>query len=211
MPEAFTNIETPIAADDSSGRGLYLPASGHDIDSAEFVSLTVNKPVRLGPNTWKLSWSSILSNVTFSIYRDGELALQTKLLSHIFYIEQGESPVFEIIDTPGGLPSVGFPGNSLITWYAIAGTDHYRVEEFVAAVWTLQRKIVAGDKPYFNFRTRWLEDVTIHQFRVIAVGTNGNESTAKLVNVFMVRHPDPPLAGFAYNGAGPKTVTITEL
>lgn len=211
MPETIQQAQIPIVGDDSIARGLYAPVSSPDIHSSVFVSLTVNKPVRLGPNTWKLSWSSILSNVTFRIFRDGQLQLETRNTSAIFYVESGESPIFEIFDTPCGTPSESFPGTSLITWYAIPDTELYRVEEFISAVWTLRRKIKDLGRTYFSFRTRWLEDVTLHNFRVIAVGNNGNNSTAKLVDVFMVRHPDPPNAGFVYDGAGPKTVTITQL
>ncbi len=160
---------------------------------------------------WKLTFSSDLSEPTFFIYRDGVLWNTTQNTEINVYIDAEETPVFDIFDSANDVPGLAFPGRAVLNWDATIATKEYRIEEFVAAVWKLRQVIKDNGQGYFRFQSRWLEDVTSHQFRVIAVGENGNDSIARTLTVFMVRNPDPPRVTFSYDGAGPKTVTMTAI
>lgn len=155
----------------------------------------------------------------FRWYRDGALvAGPTDLAEMEFGPEPGEGFVVEVLDDADLEPATGFPGRVRLGWTpADSTTAEYRVEEYVSGTWTARRRLRHEDgKGWYRFESRYLEDVTSHQFRVIAVGTNGNESTLLTKSVLMVRHPDVPIAdadleaSIVYDGATPKTVTITE-
>lgn len=155
----------------------------------------------------------------FRWYRDGALVHGPSDLSYMeFTIQQGESFVVEVLDDADLEPATGFPGRIRLGWTpADSTTKEYRVEEYVSAVWTERRRLRhQANVGWYRFESRFLEDVTTHQFRVIAVGINGNETTLFTKSVLMVRHPDAPVADanleakIVYDGATPKTVTITE-
>lgn len=155
----------------------------------------------------------------FRWYRDGALIHGPSDLSYMeFTLEAGESLLIEILDDADLEPATGFPGRIRLGWTpADSTTKEYRVEENVATVWTERRRLQhQANVGWYRFESRFLEDVTTHQFRVIAVGINGNETTLFTKSVLMVRHPDAPVADanlvtkIAYDGATPKTVTITE-
>ncbi len=173
--------------------------------------ITSTTLISLQPTVWKLSWTSDQVDPTFFVYRDGLLWDTLTNTEITFFVDPSQTPVFDVFDSINDSPGLAFPGQAVLNWDATPDTKEYRVEEFIAAVWELQKIITDEGQGYFRFQSRWLEDVTSHQFRVIAVGNNANLSTAKLLTVFMVRNPDPPRTTFAYDGAGPKTVTITAI
>ena len=172
------------------------------------MSVTIEQPQRVGPGAWRITWSSDLSDPTFYVYRDGRLIATTALTSLVFTIAAGESPVIEVFDDAATLPSTAFPGRVTLAWYAIAAVDHYRIDEYVASVWTQRRRIRDDGSGYFRWRSRFLKDVTSHQFRVVPVGTNGNAGTATSFTVLMVRHPDPPNLTTSYD-SGTRQLTFT--
>lgn len=155
----------------------------------------------------------------FRWYRDGALiAGPTDLAEMDFSVLAGESFVVEVLDDADLEPATGFPGRIRLGWPpADSTTQGYRVEEYVSGSWTERRRLQhQANVGWYRFESRFLEDVTTHQFRVIAVGINGNETTLFTKSVLLVRHPDAPVADanletkIAYDGATPKTVTITE-
>lgn len=171
------------------------------------MAVTIGQPVRTGPRTWRVSWSSDLVTPTFHVYRNGGLVAVTGERSMSFTVDEGESLMLEVRDDGGG-PSPYFAERVTVRWEREAGSASYRVEELVSAVWTERATVREDGRQYFQFVSRVLEDDTTHSFRVVAVGVNGNESTATQLSVLMVRRPDPPSLGFAYDG-GTQRVTIT--
>ena len=147
--------------------------------------------------------------VTFFIFRDGRLINETEQTEQSFVLDGGDGLVLEVLDDPNAKPITAFPGKFTLTWFATPDTDHYRVEEFVDAVWVLRKRISDLGEGYFKHTTRFVEDVTVHQFRIIPIGTNQNPGTITLFSALMVRHPDPPVVNFSYSNAT-ETLTITE-
>lgn len=176
------------------------------------MSITSVTSQRLAGGSWRVTWASDLGTPTFYVYRDGSLVAVTQATSRTFTVPTGHSPVIEVFDSSSTSPSAVYPGQATVAWYRPSGAaqadiDHYRVEEYVSAAWTLRKKVVEDGAGFWRWTSRWLEDVTTHQFRVIAVHANGNQSTATQLDVFMVRHPSPPKVTLNYaSGTGKVTV-----
>jgi hypothetical protein len=165
------------------------------------MTVTMNPAKRMGGNSWWLSWSSDLTDPTFYIYdlSGNGLLSTTKETGMLVICEAGESRVIEVRDAVWANVPRGFPGRLDLFWYATADTAHYRIEEYVGSAWALVGKQTDDGAGHWTWRTRFLEDITTHQFRIVPVGTNGNSGTAKTWSVLMVRHPDPPQVTFAYD------------
>ena len=171
--------------------------------------VTVDEPVQIGRRTYRITWSSTNSAPRYYIFKGGDLWQVTDIEELILGIEPGDSMPLTITDCPQIVAPVRFDGRLDLRWRATDGTEHYRIEEFIAAAWTLVRKIRDQGEVAFRHRTRYLEDDQTHMFRVIAVGDNQNQSPATLLTVLMVRNPDIPNVSYAFN-TGPSTLTITE-
>src|SRR5688572_25678159 len=98
--------------------------------------VTFSEPIRVGPRTWRLSWSSDLVDPTFRVYRDGVLIATTRAASITVTVPDGQSPTFEVLDDADTAAAAGYPGQALLFWQRTSGADKYRVEELVGAVWT---------------------------------------------------------------------------
>lgn len=173
------------------------------------MAVTINSPVQVDDFTWQLSWSSSLPGTpAYYVYRDGELVDTTYAQEKLIHVEADEAPIFEILDDSTAEPAYAYPAALTLRWYEVAATDRYEVQELVGAVWTTRAVITDSGQGYFAWRSRPLEDETVHQFRVRAIGTNGNTGTALTLSCLTVRNPDPPEATWSYS-AVTKKVTIT--
>lgn len=172
------------------------------------MAVTISKPVKIGQRSFSVGWSSSLTTPTFYVYQDGLLISTTQLTEQVFTVEAGESLIVEVLDSPTEAPITAFPGKLTIGWYSSAGAASYRVEELILGAWTLRADITDNGQGFFRWKTRFLEDVTVHQFRVVPVGTNGNNGTPLVFSAIMVRHPDPPEQNFIYSDVT-KKVTVS--
>jgi len=162
------------------------------------MTVTINTPVQTGSNTWLVSWSSNLSTPTYYIYQDGTLIKTMQTTSTTFWAAAGESLNIEILDDEDEVPESAFPGRLTLAWEKCTETDYYRIDEYVDAAWTERARIPDDGTYYYQWQTRFLEDVTSHQFRIVPVGDNGNEGAAKTFTVLMVRHPAEPSVSYTY-------------
>jgi len=171
-------------------------------------AVTMNEPELLDRYTVRFSWTSNLDDPTFWVYRNGVLATVTKATSVTWSVDPAEELVVEVLDDANAKPARSFPGRFTLHWQGTAGVDHYRIEESVSGVWTTRGRVADIGQNYFRWVSRWLEDETTHQFRIIPVGTNKNEGTPKTFSALMVRNPDVPDVNWSYD-AGTKKVTIS--
>lgn len=104
----------------------------------------------------------------------------------------GEHPHIEVLDSSAASPGVAFPGRWTLNWFQSSGAVSYRIEEYVSGVWTLRETVAEQGYGAYNWLTRWLEDCTQHQFRIIPVDAAGNQGSATSFTATMVRHPDLP-------------------
>lgn len=173
------------------------------------MTVTINNPQRLSEDTYLLSWSSTETDPAYYIYRDGELIDTTFAETYAVTIEEGESPVFEILDDVDAVPIPGYPARQEICWLPATSAESYRIDEYVDSAWVQRDSVPDDGSPFFSWTTRPLEDVTTHLFRVTPVGANGNDGTSKTYSIAMVRCPDPPDVTITYDDET-GTLTIDE-
>lgn len=165
------------------------------------MTVTMSAPLALDAGAWRLAWSSDLTGPTYYVYRDGRLVATTAARQMDFAVAEGECLAVEVLDDPDEMPASAFPGQLDLHWYSVAGTASYRIEEYVGTTWTLRAIVRDRGQGYFSWRSRWLEDVAVHQFRTVPVGTNGNQGTARTMTCLMVRIPDVPSVSYSYSGS----------
>jgi len=174
------------------------------------MAVTFAEPSYLAPGQWLISWSSSFgAGAHFWIYLNGELVEEdTPTTSMVVAMTTpGDLTELEVLDAAPESLDPAYPSRAHLGWYGVDGAASYRVEEYVGAAWTERKPLNAEDADFFVFRTRVLEDSTVHQWRVVPVGANGNEGTPLTWSFLMVRRPDPPDVTFSYDeGTGEVTV-----
>ena len=176
------------------------------------MTATLNSPNlisrRSGGSVYRLTWSSTESAPTYDLYEltGGGLVYHGMAETITVTVKNGESPIYWVTDSAAS-PPAGYPGKIKLQWRRSAGVSYYRIDEQVSGSWTRRAKIFEEGKWIYHWATRWLEDAADHNFRVVAVGTDGNESTAASIAVLMVRWPDVPQVSYSYAGG---VVTISE-
>ena len=175
------------------------------------MTVTIDTETRVDANTLFYEWSSDLHDPTFYVYVDAKMVNTTKATSQEFHVEPDDFPAIEILDNPSTEPQYARSSRETLAWYAHSLAESYRIDELVSDVWTERATIFDAGEGFFVWVSRPLEDMTQHEFRVVPIGTDGNDGqTPARIFVPMIRLPDVPNVAYTYNGATPKTVTITE-
>lgn len=171
------------------------------------MAVTIESITQVGKQSFKLVYSSDLGGTpTFYIYLDGILVALTIRTNHIISISPDEQVMIEILDTTDA-PSQVFPGKIRLCWFAVDSANYYHVDEYIDSVWT-ERARIDDNSGYMNFDSRFVEDGQNHRFRIVAVDSSGNESTAAELIVLCVRHPDGPDVDYSYDdGTGKVTIS----
>ncbi len=174
------------------------------------MAVTIQTPVQVGPNTWRLFWTSSLSTPTYQIFGDGQYVATTTGEHRDFPLNvvDGESALVEILDSATVPATTAMGARATISWDDVATAARYRVEQFVGAAWVVVKELIADQTRYHFITPTLAGTATAHQFRVTAIGVNGNEATAATINILSTRHPDPPTVAYAYSDAT-KKVTLT--
>lgn len=145
----------------------------------------------------------------FYVWRDDEQVGTTTEGSWEFEVAAGESPLISVFDVAGSEPGFAAAGRAWICWGAVANAAEYLIEEYVSSVWTERARVPDSGGSYYSWRTRYLEDCVVHQFRVTPVGGDGNEGTATVFPFLMVRTPDVGnWEGSFDSGTGKVTMTL---
>ncbi len=175
--------------------------------------VTYQKTLRVDRVSWRQPFTSdITPPVPFRVFIGGVLVSQFVSTdgNGNYRLNSDQGSVFiEVLDKDCSIPEIAFPGRITIGWRSVVGAVEYKVEEFVSAVFVLRKTVEDDGVGAFTFLSRFLEDVTTHLFQVVPVDAAGNLGTPLSFSVLMVRHPDVPNVGYSYDGAGPKTVTIS--
>ena len=176
------------------------------------MAVTYDKPVRVDEWTFVLRWTSDRTRpVPFRVFREGVMFAEFDSSDGEgeIYITAapGEYPFVEVLDHADAVSSIAFPGRLTLYWVGVTGAEYYTIEEYVSSVWTARDTVYDNSQGAFSWLTRWLEDVTSHQFRITAVDEAGNDGTPLSFTCVMVRHPDTPSVSMALTGS--RTVTIS--
>lgn len=172
--------------------------------------ITLLTKQQLGPQMWELTWASDLGGTpTFYVYRDGILALSTTRTSHRFQVFEGEILQIEVLDDANTLPATVYPRNVLLQWEPVANSAKYLVQQWDGAAWDTIRTVLATGRAVMSHSTAKLTDGTQYKFRVVPVGTNGVNGTAREWTIDVVGRPDAPVASGVYDsGTGLVTFTV---
>jgi len=173
------------------------------------MTVTVNQPSPINATTWRITWSSDLTDPEYRIYQDGLLAATTGAEEWIATVPAGEALLLEILDDPDETPTTAYPGKITIGWWAVSGAASYRVDEYIEGAWTARATLLETGLGYYRWDSRYLEDVTTHQFRVVPITAFGNDGAAAVFSVLMVRHPDVPSVAYTYD-EDTAIITISE-
>ena len=160
--------------------------------------VTIISQVRTGDKSTLITYSRNLGSPTFYIYVDGVLVAQTTQTEYTIAVNPGETVVVEILDDAAAQAMQIFPGKARLGWFFVEDTDYYRIDEYIEGEWT-ERKKMPENNGYMEFESRFLKDGQDHQFRIVPVGINGNEGTARQFSVRTVRTPDTPDADYTYS------------
>ena len=164
------------------------------------MAVTFNQPVRIGQRSWRVSWTSDASDPTYYVYRDGALVQQSAAASIVLALEPGEQLWLEVYDAaPTDRPRY-FAAAVRLQWQRCSvEVDYFRVDQYVGSSWVELQRIPDEGLEYVAFVTPQLADDTVHQFRMVPVGLDGNAGTAITFDHHMVRRPDVPAVGYAYD------------
>ena len=179
------------------------------------MAVTITSTSKVASTTWRIKWTSDYTpganeQTLFTVRKNGRPFKTTSLTTILVPVSAGDSPVIEITD-PSESPTVtGENSQAKLTWNAVTGTDHYRVEQLISAVWTPVSNVPEVGLPTYEYWTARLEDSTATQFRVIPVFTVGQEGSAIAGTVFFVRHPDPPPMTSTYAFATKKATFVPQ-
>lgn len=165
------------------------------------MAVTIVSSVAISETVFDVTYSSDLGGTpTFWIYQDGVFVTQTTETVWRFTTQPGVTLNIEILDTSAS-PGTVLSGIATITWPGDSTAKHYRVDELVSGTWTLRQIVQEINKGSYSWKSRYLEDEETHQFRVIAVGQNDEQASARAFSVLIVRRPDPVLPTLIFNDA----------
>jgi len=174
------------------------------------VAITSLSIRRTGRSSVRLLFESDLPAPTFYVWRDGLYQGATSADHWDATVPFGAHPVWDVFDDPDEEPELVLPDHLRLQWAAVSGADHYRVEELVGENWAQRARVASSGRGYYHYHTPRLADGETHQWRIVAVGADGNESTAASFTAVMARYPDPPAATYDYDEAtGLVTITVS--
>lgn len=169
--------------------------------------VTIESTLQLSDRSFRVKYSSDLSDPEFYIYLDGRLVTITTQTEYVIGVNPGENYVLEILDDSVEVATQIFPGKIRLGWFFCEGCDYFLIDEYVSGSWQ-QRMRIKDSGGYLSFISRFLEDGQSHRFRIVPVGTNGNTGQIKEFVVLMVRYPDEPDVDFEFDSQTGK-ITIT--
>jgi len=159
--------------------------------------VTITDIITTGIFSTLIKYSSDLETPTFYIYLDGNLIDQTAQTEYKLSVNLDESSIIEILDDPEEKPIEIFPNKIKLNFFCSQETSYYKIDEYIESEWLTRQKI-KDNSGYMSFESRFLEDCQSHIFRIIPVGTDGNEGESRQFTVLCCRYPDVPAVDYEY-------------
>lgn len=170
------------------------------------LSLTSTELARA---SYLIRWTSDLTKPLYHVYVGGVLIDTTRRNNLTLDLVEGDFASIEVSDS-GPLTPAGGEAFAELEWAAVPDTKQYRVEEFDGVSWAARSLINDDGSSQYAHRTLPISDETNAQFRVTAIGADGNESTPAAVTMSAPRHPAPPEVQYTYDDALHQ-ITLTEI
>lgn len=164
-----------------------------------------------GGRSWRFTAVSSLPTPTYYWRVDGARWHSGPEDTVLVPIDDG-TPTVWVSDDGWGSDDEHFPGRQTLQVFIDEDSSpayaYLRIDEYVSGSWTERKRLTCDGRGWYTWTSRYLEDVTVHQFRVVPVGENGNEGTPASFAALMVRHPSPPAVSHSYDeNTGKVTVT----
>ena len=168
-----------------------------------------DNPVWMGGNNWRVIWTSSLgADTPCRVFVDGQYVRTTRAQHVDLSLEDGRSATVEVLDDLVTQPQLDTSPFVELRWPSVPKAKRYRVEQLIAAVWTVIGEVANKPGGELSYRLPALPgSSTDHDFRVTTIGDDDNESTATGVKVTMVKRPDPPSVSVTFSNAT-KRITI---
>jgi hypothetical protein len=173
------------------------------------MAVTIDTIKRLSATSIELYVSSDISGAVFYVWKNADLVCTSQGNRIVVSISSGETPVISVFDSATEKPENIFPSRITLGWYKAADTETYRIEKYSGSEWVNVAEVKDISKQFYIWKSEIISDGEEVQFRIIPVGRNGNDGTAKVFNVLMVRVPDVPDVNYSYSSSTQK-ITITE-
>ena len=172
------------------------------------MAVTLNDPTLLDFGI-SFSWTSSLGGTpTFYIYIAGLLVETTTGTTYNHFGDPSDVVHIEVFDVaPPHTPVVIPSGNERLCWYEQSSVAEWKIEEKIAGTWAEIAILTDSDSWFYEYVTRYLEDASIHHFRVTPIAQGDYMGDALMFSFLIARFPDPPDVTYTY-AAGTKKVTI---
>ena len=170
------------------------------------MAATITNILKVSPGAWRYMWSG---TAPYFVYRKGVALLQWTNLTQLIVegTDDQEPPAIEVQDSTdldSTVEQLNNPPYATLQWFMAENAQSYVVQQKHTTggveTWSTIRVLFERGHGYYVVATPILDDVTEHEFRVVAVDAVGNQ-TAIGFTVFMVRNPDPPRVTMSYSAA----------
>lgn len=170
------------------------------------MAITITEYKQIGPNLWRIKWTSGLPTPVFAAwYRGEELLIAENEVT--FQAKDGEIPVVEITDDGSEVVQQRFSGRIELQFYDRTATT-YEIQRFNGTAFVVVDRLANSGSGYYRWTSPWHDDLSSQRYRVAGLDAIGNTTPAVDVTVVVVRPPQPPRVNYSFN-AGPGTVDIT--
>lgn len=149
----------------------------------------------VGEGVARVSWST--DEPLAFVYIDGVLVASTSRDNFQFDLAPREVVQVEVLDDPAATPTASHPGRVWISWAAVAGAVHYKIELHDGEAWSTVRDIPETGAASYSYQTTFLDDAMAHKYRVTPSGTGQLPGRDKEIDFYMVRRPDYPVLTFS--------------
>lgn len=165
----------------------------------------------LGDGVYHVTWETDSGPDTiFHVYLDDVLVGSTPLAFFQVTLPGStqEATVRVVEENPLALD----PGDKsrfvLVAWWGVDAASYYTVEWYNVTAWEEVKRIDDEGQGWFAWQSGLLDDLSTQQFRVRAMGVNGNLGTLNTLSIEVVGNPSPPAVDWSY-AAGTGKVTIS--
>lgn len=171
------------------------------------MAITITEYKQIGPNLWRIKWTSGLPTPVFAAwYRGEELIITDSEVT--FQAKDSEIPVVEITDDGAEVVQQRFSGRIELQIYDRAAIT-YEVQRFNGASFVVVDRLANDGSGYYRWTSPWHDDLSSQRYRIAGLDSIGNATAATDVTIVLVRPPEPPRVAYSFN-SGPGTVTITD-
>ena len=172
------------------------------------MTVTHSESVLIAPLNLRISYSSDESAPLFYILKNGRLYQKTYATSIVVPVDINEDTIWEVFDSSSYSSNASVMDRRMeFDWGSVDDVDYYRID-YNDSGYSEYDRIYSDGSSRYHYRSRQLSNAATHQFRVVPVGTNGNEGTSRTFSAYIAGLPAQPGRSSTYN-SGKATIVIS--